>query len=199
MGFTTQVCSKYYIEANFTTVKKHFELDASGSTVDSFLEKFKTLRDQNKIKEVEKRNIDYWAKRSWEEFKSFVLELELYIKTKSESRKIAKQEGAKLVFEDSNWRIYQILSAYALHIYSKGTRWCINSITSYPLEQCFYILISKKIKKQENRTNYKIAVHFLDKKSKPEFWDASNTPFDPTMRRGLNLPEFKYKWFPHTT
>lgn len=191
---------KKIVEADFTSAKKTFlYFGVDEGSIDSYFKEFKELRDQNKIKDVNKRNIDFWVKnmgnQSWADFKAFIIGLKLYTKSKSKSEKEAKQKGAKLVYEDTNWQIYQILTAYGLHIYSKGTKWCINSLTSYPLTDCFYILISKKYKIHQSYY-YKIAVH-LTKGAKLGFWNALNKPFDPKEDTKLNLPDFKYEWFEH--
>lgn len=188
---------KKIVEADFTSVKKSFlNWGVDEGSVDSYFEKFKKLRDQNRIKDIKKRNIDFWSKQTWDDFKAFVIELELYTKSKSKSRKEAKQEGATLVYEDTNWQIYKMLTAYGVHTYSKGTKWCINSITTYPLTDCIYILISKKYKIYQN-DYYKIAVHLTKGSTKLEFWNSLNKPFDPTETTKINLPDFKYEWFEH--
>ena len=111
-----------YILADFKTVKKKFATDQNIEVdlVDTYLDEFKELRNRNKIKDHDEKNIDFWGKKSWEEFKEFVDTLKTE-KTKTEEKKLQKQEGAELIAENKDWSVYKISSHIAAMLYGFGT------------------------------------------------------------------------------
>lgn len=195
-----KVSSKYQIiTADFKTVEKKFlDQGEDKAEVKEYLEIFKKLRDKN-ILQGQDRDIDLVGKKPWAEFKSFV-DLASEQKSKTEMKHIARNEGAKLVFEDDNWQVYHILSYEASKLYGSGTKWCISSNetdenwNSYNKESHFYALISKN--KTKENPFYKIAVQVYTT-GKIVAWDAldkSHTLQDLSLRDDLDeLPDFKYE------
>lgn len=77
----------------------------------------------------------------------------------------AAKEGAKLIYEDDNWKVYKITSYNAAKYYGKNTRWCIsgnypgheglgekyfnNYIRDYNLDGGYYFYINKHNRREK--------------------------------------------------
>lgn len=69
-----------------------------------------------------KNDYYYWIKlNDWD---TFTKEVQEYNK-KIESEKKAK-DGAKLIYSDKDWKVYEITNYEAAKKYGKGTKWCIS-------------------------------------------------------------------------
>jgi len=148
--FKKRVTSKYLlVEADFKSVVLKFQNQGhSESEVKKAIERFKTLRDQKKIKDVSHRDIEYWGKKSFDEFEWFVDGLMLR-KSNTQQRE-EKRGGAELVGESDKWRVYYISTQDACVYYGYDTKWCITDKDigkekwdEYTQYGNFYYLISK--------------------------------------------------------
>jgi hypothetical protein len=165
---------KNIILADFKTAKKKFlDQGIEEDIIDTYLDDFKTLKDRNKIKSLEDKNIDNWAKKTWDEFVEFIDSLKKE-KSKSEEIKELKKEGAELVAEDDNWRVYKITTYEASRMYGSG-KWCITRDEKwwkkYNRRSQFYFILSKT--RPENDKWNKIAVQ-VKKSGKKIYWDATD-------------------------
>jgi hypothetical protein len=163
------------ILADFKTTKKKFiDQGIEEDQIDTYFEDFKFLKDHNKIRSIEDKNIDNWGKKPWEEFVEFVDELKTE-KSKSEEIREMKKEGAELVAEDDNWRVYKITTYEASRTYGSG-KWCITRDEKwwkkYNRRSQFYFMLSKT--RPENDTWHKIALQ-LGKNGKKTYWDNTDT------------------------
>lgn len=185
--------SRAIVIADFKSVEKKFiEQNADKEEIQRYLDLFKELKSNQRIQSIENKNIDTWGKRTWEEFKEFVDNLKSE-KSKAEEKKIKKMEGAELVAEDDNWRIYRITSHDACKIYGSGTKWCITEPSStwwdkYAKRSTFYFILSKN--RDSTDPWYKIAAQ-VGRKGKKTYWDAvdknhSHLPND------LNMVKFDF-------
>ena len=163
------------ILADFKTTKKKFiDQGIEEDQIDTYFEDFKFLKDRNKIQSIEDKNIDNWGKKPWEEFVEFIDELK---KEKSKSQEIRemKKEGAELVAEDDNWRVYKITTYEASRTYGSG-KWCITRDEKwwkkYNRRSQFYFMLSKT--RSEDDDWHKIALQ-LNKNGKKTYWDNTDT------------------------
>jgi hypothetical protein len=139
------------VVADFKSVTEKFlKQGASKDDIDTYIQKFKSLRDKQKIKDLQDKNIDNWGKKEFKEFKKFVDSLEGDTSTRIE-RKLKKEshEGADLIAENDEWLVYKIKSHDACMFYGKGTKWCITEEdgehwSEYNKNGDFYYIISKK-------------------------------------------------------
>lgn len=96
----------------------------NGKTIgEIYFDKFSNLK--NSIKSPY-NDIYYWMKNSTaDKFKKFVDDEE---SKKVEKQDIAKKEreGARLVYSDNDWKVYEITNYEASAKYGKGTKWCIS-------------------------------------------------------------------------
>jgi len=178
--------------ADFKTVEKIFSKEAPPAEVKEYIERYKTLKNANKIKVIEQKNIDFWGKQDWENFKSFVEELE-GTKSKTEERKIVKETGVDLRVENDEWSVYKILNRDACLFFGAGTKWCITQKDTKYYDQYtnkgndFYFLLSKKLGK--DNPWYKIALQ-VSRSGKKTYWDAVDTSHS-SVPAELNIPDFK--------
>jgi hypothetical protein len=163
------------ILADFKTTKKKFiDQGIEEDQIDTYFDDFKFLKDHNKIRSIEDKNIDNWGKKPWEEFVEFVDELKTE-KSKSEEIREMKKEGADLIAEDDNWRVYKITTYEASRTYGSG-KWCITRDEKwwkkYNRRSQFYFMLSKT--RPEDDDWYKIALQ-LGKNGKKTYWDNTDT------------------------
>ena len=94
--------------------------------INDLFKKFKEIKNKNKIKEIQERNIDYWAKQPFTKFLDFVNKL-YDAPTSTELKKMPwKQEvaGAVKLAENEDWIVYRIHNHTAAE--KLGTlNWCI--------------------------------------------------------------------------
>ena len=165
-------------------------------------------------------DIYYWLKQPLKEFEKYIIEFEK-IPTRKEKEQEVKQ-GAKLIAEDDNYKVYHITTFDAAKKYGANTRWCITGKNSGQIDDetqenyywkdytdrgvKFYFFIDKKNK------NHKYAVAMLDPENM-EIYDetddeivgipnisstlASRLPFDlPIIKteNGVNYKQQGDKW-----
>ena len=179
---------------DFKSAKQIFlKSGVESDEIDSIFGKFKEIKDKNKIKSLEDKNIDHWAKRDFSELKAFVDKL--YVeKTKKEIRKDIKMSGAEKIAENDEWVVFHITSHQACVQYGSGTKWCITGKDSKHFDEYsnisnFYYIISKN--RSEDDPFYKIAFQaFSDGTHK--FWDALDNDYDE-LPKDLHIPKFKYE------
>ena len=180
------------VEADFKTAKKKFiEQGAPDDQVKEYFEQFKALKPR--IQDAEQRDIDSWAKQGWDKFQTFVDELK-GTKSKNQIKKQEKSEGAELIAENDDWKVYKITSHEASKRYGSNTKWCITQDedthwASYAKKYNFYFIISKK--KRESPWN-KIAL-MVDTDGKETFWDETDKdhgPGDLPADISYTIPDF---------
>ena len=181
------------ILADFKTSEKRFvKQGADEAEVKQYLAMFKEMK--NKIQDAEQKDIDRWA--DWEEFKTFVDQLKEQ-KSKSEMKKLQKMEGAQLVAENDDWRVYLITTHEAAKIYGSNTKWCITQQSplywnKYSRFSNFYFLISKTREPEDNWA--KIALQ-VERNGKKTYWDAPDHRYDKKVPKDIaaSFPEFEAK------
>ena len=179
------------VESDFKTSKEKFlqqgiEEQEIAVTFDSF----KEAASKNKIKNLDEKNIDWWAKKPWAEFKRFVTELS-DSKTKGEQVKTKANDGAEIRAEDDNWVVYKILTKDACIFYGTN-KWCISKdgehYKSYSAHSDFYFILSKTLGKESEWS--KIALQVSRDTLMKTYWDANDKSYS-SVPSNLNLPEFK--------
>jgi len=121
-------------------------------------------------------DIYYWLKRPLEEFEEFMEESRSAI-SNSQKRSSGKS-GAKLIYSDSDWKVYHITTYEASVYYGKGTKWCISGIEkgkeyfddyhSNGIEFYFYI----------NRSGEKYALSYNPTTDYFEVYNAEDNPVE---------------------
>lgn len=185
--------------ADFKTVRQKFnDCFVASDLVDSYLNDFKELRDKNRIKNINEKNIDYWGKKSWDDFKSFV-DKTIREKSTTETKKLKKMKGAELIAENDGWYVYHITTYEACKIYGSGTRWCItessgNQWRRYSEKKNIYFILAKSINLRNKDTIwYKIAV-LVDMDGDMGFWDSTDN-FYSSLPPELKTPKVNFEKF----
>ena len=193
INFFSQVKNKYSpVTADFKSVEKKFvDQGIDEPLVKDYFEKFKALRDKNKLSGNEK-NIDLWAKNSFEEFKNKLDELSKE-KTKTAKKKEARTEGAKLIAENEGWRVYEISNHKAAMLYGSDTKWCITQAdgedyNNYSDTNNIYYLLSKTLNTREN-TWAKVAL-LVDSAGNKTYRDVLDKDHE-SVPKELKIPNFK--------
>lgn len=182
--------------ADFKTAQKKF---ADGGVeveeIKKYFEEFKALKPR--IKEADERDIDKWAKQGWEKFKSFVDELK-GTKSGQQLKKEEKAEGAEMVAENDDWRVYHIVTHKACMMYGSNTKWCITQQNGTHWKNYtkagnnFYFILSKT--KRESPWN-KIALA-VDKKGDKSYFDEQDKHHSE-LPKEFHVPEFDVKVGPN--
>jgi hypothetical protein len=176
---------------DFKSAKTIFmDKDISEEMVDRYFKEFKSLKDR--ITDLNKKNIDWWAKHPFEDFAEFIDNLQ-QIPSKNVEKKLKKMEGAEFIIENKDWRVYQITTHEAAKLYGSGTKWCITQATSnhfddYIKENNFYFIISKN--RPDTDHWYKICLQ-VDTRIERTYWDATDKNFREIPEDELNIPDFK--------
>ena len=199
MSFVNLIAAlnKIIIESDFKTVKQKFiKQGISQEQVNETIDAFKELRDGQKIKAIDEKNIDFWGKKSWEDFKSFVDKTKKE-KSATETKKLKKMVGAELVAENDGWYVYHITTHEACKIYGSGTKWCITESDgeqwkSYSSAYNIYFILSKNLSKEKSDF-YKIAVT-VDLVGELEFWDSLDNLLSRVPPK-LKIPKVNFAKF----
>ncbi|ASV44450.1 hypothetical protein PBI_SCTP2_435 [Salicola phage SCTP-2] len=113
--------------------KSFLDIENDEAVVDDYLNRFKNLSKQNKIS-GQNKDISYWIKQGWEDFKQFVDEAEKqYTKTQVKKRKAHDTSDSITLIsgsEDSNIEIVAVpLTKNASCFYGKDTQWCTSVVS----------------------------------------------------------------------
>ena len=211
--FRALVIAKYKIVlADYKTVKyKFIKQGIAPDSVNKYIDTFKKLRDQNKIKDLKKKDIDFWGRGKFEDFVSFIDQSQKE-KSKSELKKEERKapwkmdeipEGAEKVAENKDWVVYRIDNFEAS---SKiGTRnWCIsrgeNAWVDVTSGKIFYFFLSKNksyveiSRSEQGHIKYEDPWHRFAMQVNPNeskvYWNAEDKSFNQP-ESVENLPEFK--------
>lgn len=113
------------VVADFASVEKKFvDQGEDVSDVKKYLKMFKELRDGQKIKEIEDKNIDNWGKKPFSDLIEFVDSLQ-NLPTEIRQLRQKKIKGAKLVAENKDWFVYEVSEYDASKHLTEGAGWCI--------------------------------------------------------------------------
>lgn len=105
-------------------------------------------------------------------------------KTESQRRRLAK-EGAKIIFQDEKYDVYEIDTYDASCFYGQGSKWCTTDkkrdshFKSYGTgnNKLLYVISKTKTKETDSQF-YKIAINIRYVDEQITFWDAPDKPFD---------------------
>ena len=125
------------IDESFKDAQAKFEEVEDSATVKSYIETFRLLSKQNKIKGQDK-DIGKWIKAGWDDFKAFV-DMSKEIKSKRSQNKVVKKDAIE-IYKDDNVQAIVPLTTKASQIYGRNTKWCTASTEGDNLfHQYFYI------------------------------------------------------------
>ena len=190
------VLAKIIVRSDYTTVlKKFMDQGSNRDEIEEYIALYKELKTRDKIKNNDEKNIDWWGKKTFLEFKEFVDKFR-DVKTKTEERKLKKMEGAELVAENDDYWVYKITNHEAVRLYGSGTKWCITQENprwwnKYRIRNDFYFYIAKH--KDKTDPLYKVAMT-IDYKGKTSYWDATDAhTSEPPTKVDYTFPDKELK------
>jgi hypothetical protein len=201
------VLKRIVILADFKTVEKKFlDQGIAKEEAKEYLDAFKKLRDTNRISDKSKKDIEYWGKKEFSQFKDFVDTLTATKSKRKQKKSVHKEAmnigGATLVAENDDWLVYRILEYSACKLL--GSRnWCIvrdestwDDYTDIGVQNTddpnnyFYFILAKDRPEDEW---YKIAVQ-SSSENEITVWDALDKDRSwgqfINSTKDLNIPEF---------
>ena len=163
---------KSFIDEDFKTTASKFVASGTDTTeVDNYINRFKILNKNQRLS-GEQKNIDFWGKKPFAEFKDFVISIEA-VKTKSASE---KDTGTFLTIPDSNWNIIIPTDKSASCFHGSGTDWCTSKVSQEHFEEYFYdknIILVYLINKETKKEKYAMALN-KDKEGIHEFFNLKD-------------------------
>jgi hypothetical protein len=193
---------KILVQADFKSAEKKFletAIPEYAPMIKDYLNKFKKLRDSHKIHQTQNKDIDFWAKKGFSEFKVFVDQtsnIKSKSKVKKDIHKVAQKiPGAHLVAENEHWLIYEILAYKAAKLL--GSRnWCIvreekhweDYTSGYPTSAFYFVLAKDRPDDEWN----KIAVTINSDGDESCFNNLDTENDWDAVKKDLgNIPDFK--------
>ena len=148
---------QYILESKDLTLEAKKDLeDLKDFLGDDLFDSYMKIRDRIPKDQNEFKDFNKIKKMDLKDVQDFVDNF----KSKSDKKKSDKSEGAKKIYEDSDWVVYKITSYPAAQLYGKGTKWCITGrypgheekgekyfddyIQDYNLDGGYYFYISKE-------------------------------------------------------
>lgn len=107
---------------DYKTATVKFNQFAEPDEVKNFIDQYRDLVNRNQVQGQE-RNIDYWAKQGWEQFKEFVSKKASQPSVTQVKRKQSVGQSITLS-EDNNWLIVIPLNHDASCFHGRDTQWC---------------------------------------------------------------------------
>ena len=117
----------YYLFESYRDAVEKFSQEEDKETVNQYLDSFKQLAKKGIVAGQEK-DIGYWIKQGWYEFKEFV-DSKSQEKTKGQVKKSKKKESI-IVHDDEVKMVVIPLTKDASCFYGKGTKWCTSATES---------------------------------------------------------------------
>jgi hypothetical protein len=124
------------LKEGYKEAQKEFAEKSSTEEAKEVIQKFKELVNKNQVKNQE-RNIDYWRKQGWEQFKQFTNQK--YAQPTITQIKRKKEVGRSITLEENDkWLIVIPLDKDASCFHGKDTDWCTTKPFESHFERYFY-------------------------------------------------------------
>ena len=128
---------RYLVEGYPQAQAAFVQAGADSQTVQKTIADFKSLVTRNQIKDLNQKNIDWWAKQGWDKFSQFVNQAAAIPSKTQVTRK--KLPGQSITLrDDANWFIVVPLDKEASCFHGKNSDWCTTKTNQSYFEQYFY-------------------------------------------------------------
>ena len=107
------------------------------TSVQKTIADFKQLVSRNQIKDVNQKNIDWWAKQGWDKFNVFVDQAAAIPSKTQMTRKKIPGQSINLV-DDGQWLIVVPLDKEASCFHGRNSSWCTTKVHQEHFENYFY-------------------------------------------------------------
>ena len=169
-----------------------FSKTADPSEVKELLDRFKIAVNRNLVTGPE-RNIDYWRKQGFDNFKSFLTSAEQKITSRQSKGKSSTAGSSIRVHEDDSWLVVVPLDKDASCFYGKNTAWCTTKPFANHYENYFYDSRITLVYFLNKETSNKWAIAYHPKIDKREYFDhddKSITAAEFENQTGLDPEKF---------
>ena len=128
---------RYLVEGYPQAQAAFIQAGADTASVQKTIADFKQLVTRNQIKDINQKNIDWWAKQGWDKFSQFVNQaIAIPSKTQVTRKKIPGQSIT--LVDNANWFIVVPLDKEASCFHGKNSDWCTTKVHQSDFEQYFY-------------------------------------------------------------
>jgi hypothetical protein len=128
---------RYLVEGYPQAQAAFIQAGADTAAVQKTIADFKQLVTRNQVKDVNQKNIDWWAKQGWDKFRQFVNQAAAVpSKTQVEKKKLPGQ-SINLV-DNANWFIVIPIDKEASCFHGKNSDWCTTKVHQGYFEKYFY-------------------------------------------------------------
>ena len=169
-----------------------FSKTADPNEVKELLDRFKTAVNRNLVTGQE-RNIDYWRKQGFDNFKSFLTSAEQKITSRQAKGKSATTGKSIRVHEDDKWLVVVPLDKEASCFYGKDTAWCTTKPFANYYENYFYDKHVTLVYFLNKETSNKWAIAYHPDIDKREYFDQNDNSIDEVKfenQTGLDPEKF---------
>ena len=128
---------RYLVEGYPQAQAAFIQAGADTASVQKTIADFKQLVTRNQIKDVNQKNIDWWAKQGWDKFNQFVNQAAAIPSKTQVVRKKLPGQSINLV-DNANWFIVVPLDKEASCFHGKNSDWCTTKTNQSYFEQYFY-------------------------------------------------------------
>jgi len=160
------------IKEGYKEVKVKFSKDATSENIQDYFEKFRDLVNRDQVT-GDQKNIDWWGRQGWNEFKKFVDEKSAQ-KTMKQLKRSKMQGDFYVIQDDDEWLVIVPLNKDASCYFGKNSKWCVAKRFNTHFEEYFYesqIALVYFIKK---KTNQKWAMADYLKNDKADYYDVND-------------------------
>lgn len=161
------------LQEGYKDVKLKFSQNADKEKVNQYFDKFRDLVNRNQV-QGDQKNIDWWGKQGWEEFKNFV-DSKSSKKTKTQLKRSKIKGDFHVIKDDDEWLIIVPLNKDASCYFGKNTRWCVTKRSETHFEEYFYESQIVLIYFLNKKTNSKWAMADHLRNDKAEYFDVNDT------------------------
>jgi hypothetical protein len=128
---------RYLVEGYPQAQAVFIRAGADTAAVQKTIADFKSLVARNQIKDINQKNIDWWAKQGWDKFNQFVNQAAAIPSKTQVVRKKLPGQSITLV-DDANWFIVVPLDKEASCFHGKNSNWCTTKVHQGHFEKYFY-------------------------------------------------------------
>ena len=128
---------RYLVEGYPQAQAAFIQDGADTAVVQKTIADFKQLVTRNQVKDINQKNIDWWAKQGWDKFSQFVNQASAIPSKTQVTRKKLPGQSINLI-DNTQWFIVVPLDKEASCYHGKNSDWCTTKTNQSHFEEYFY-------------------------------------------------------------
>jgi hypothetical protein len=128
---------RYLVEGYPQAQAAFIQDGADTAVVQKTIADFKQLVTRNQVKDINQKNIDWWAKQGWDKFSQFVNQASAIPSKTQVTRKKLPGQSINLI-DNAQWFIVVPLDKEASCFHGKNSDWCTTKTNQSHFEEYFY-------------------------------------------------------------